>query len=62
MVSTNMCTTIMYFTLLQAFEYRIQHMAPVHTYNLVQKYMTIYTNTSQTQIQYKLDEARKKLA
>jgi len=34
-------------------------MIPVHAYNPVQIHMTTYTNTSQTQIQYKLDDARK---
>jgi len=34
-------------------------MTPVHAYNPVQLHRTTYTNTSQVQMQYKLDEARK---
>ena len=34
-------------------------MIPVHACNPVQIHSTIYTNPSQTQIQYKLDDARK---
>ena len=34
-------------------------MIPVHTYNPVQLNMTTYTNPSQTQIEYKLDSAKK---
>ena len=58
-VSTNKCTNIISFTLLQAFGLSIQHMIPVHVYNLVQIHRTTYANTSQTQIQYKLNDERK---
>ena len=59
MVSTNTCTNIISITLLQAFRHRIHHMTPVCAYNPVQIYRITHTNPSQTQIQYKLDDARK---
>ena len=61
MVSTNMCTNIISFTLLQAFEHRIQYLTPIHSYNPVQIHRITYTNASQTQIWYKLDDARKNI-
>ena len=59
MVSTNTCTNIISITLLQAFGHKIHHMTLVHAYNPVQICRSTRTNPSQTQIQYKLDDARK---
>ena len=46
-ITTNTYTNIISFTLLQAFEHGIQHMIPVHAYNLLQIHRTTYTNPSQ---------------